>query len=99
MHLAAAVEPFPGVPRRAAVVIGGGREPIQFVQYPGQKVLSKVGTLPCCSRGGCWKYKQGDDCPHAIAFPDDDYAKCMADTSPTDVIDAINSYLVADGIR
>ena len=98
MHLAAAVETMPGVDRRAAVVLAGGREPVQFVQYPGQKVLCKVGSMPCCSRGGCWKYKQGFDCPKAVELPDDTYAQCMTDTKPSEVIDAINSYLVADGL-
>jgi ADP-heptose:LPS heptosyltransferase len=99
IHLAAAVECMPGVERRAAVVISGGREPVQFIQYPGQKVLCKVGSMPCCARGGCWKSKQGADCRFPVRAVDgDEYAKCMVETPASEVIEAISGYLRADGI-
>ena len=98
MHLAAAVE-TPTKNRRAAVIIAGGREPVQFTQYPGQRVLSKIGTLPCCGHGACFKYKQGHDCAYGVHSGESLYAKCMMQTSPTEVIEAIEGYLRADGIN
>jgi ADP-heptose:LPS heptosyltransferase len=56
MHLAAAVETPPGSPRgRPCVVIAGGREPPHFSAYPHHQYIHRVGALPCCDQGGCWK--------------------------------------------
>lgn len=56
MHLAAAVETKPGRPKnRACVVIAGGREPVQWEQYPHHRYLSMNGCMDCCNDGGCWK--------------------------------------------
>jgi hypothetical protein len=56
MHLAAAVETRPGMPRnRACVVVAGGREPSQWEAYPHHQFLHTNGALPCCDNGGCWK--------------------------------------------
>lgn len=56
MHLAAAVETAPGLPKnRACVVVAGGREPIQWVEYPHHQLIHTVGALKCCDDGGCWK--------------------------------------------
>jgi ADP-heptose:LPS heptosyltransferase len=56
MHLAAAVETAPGMPRnRPCVVIAGGREPPHFTAYPHHQYIHTVGALPCCDQGGCWK--------------------------------------------
>ena len=56
MHLAAAVETAPGMPRnRPCVVIAGGREPPHFTAYPYHQYIHTVGALRCCDHGGCWK--------------------------------------------
>ena len=53
MHVAAALD-------KPAVVIAGGREPVQWNAYPKQHYLHTVGTLPCSSiqgtvGGACWR--------------------------------------------
>ena len=48
MHVAAALE-------KPAIVIAGGREPVQWNAYPKQQYLHTVGMLPCCADGGCWR--------------------------------------------
>lgn len=62
MHLAAAVpvRPFDRAmrrraPKRAAVIIAGGREPSQWIAYEGHQVVHTNGMLPCCAVGGCGK--------------------------------------------
>jgi hypothetical protein len=56
MHLAAAVETKPGKPKnRAAVIISGGREPVQWEAYPYHRFLAVNGSLNCCDGGGCWR--------------------------------------------
>lgn len=68
MHLAAAVEPGPGQPpNRPCVVVAGGREPPHWEAYPQHQFIHKVGALPCCAHGGCWKTRTvalGDGEPH-----------------------------------
>lgn len=53
MHVAAALE-------KPAVVVAGGREPVQWNSYPRQQYLHTVGALPCSSAQGdvglaCWR--------------------------------------------
>jgi len=53
MHVAAALE-------KPAVIIAGGREPVQWNAYPKQHYLHTVGALPCqtargVSGGACWR--------------------------------------------
>ena len=56
MHLAAAVEVAPGMPKnRPCVVVAGGREPSQWEAYPHHQYLHTNGALRCCDHGGCWK--------------------------------------------
>jgi ADP-heptose:LPS heptosyltransferase len=56
MHLAAAIETKPGMPRnRACVVVAGGREPMQWEAYPHHQFIHTNGALMCCDNGGCWK--------------------------------------------
>lgn len=62
MHLASAVpvRPFDRsmrrrAPKRAAVIIAGGREPSQWIAYEGHQVIHTNGMLPCCAVGGCGK--------------------------------------------
>jgi ADP-heptose:LPS heptosyltransferase len=56
MHLAAAIETKPGMPKnRPCVVVAGGREPTQWEAYPHHQFLHTIGALRCCDNGGCWK--------------------------------------------
>jgi len=56
MHLAAAVEVKPGMPKhRPCVVVAGGREPMQWEAYPHHQYIHTNGALRCCDNGGCWK--------------------------------------------
>ena len=56
MHLAAAVETKPGMPKnRPCVVVAGGREPMQWEAYPHHQYIHTNGALRCCDNGGCWK--------------------------------------------
>lgn len=64
MHVAAAL----GKP---AVVIAGGREPVQWNAYPKQHYLHTVGALPCTSLQG----EQGVACWRARTLPLNDGAE------------------------
>jgi hypothetical protein len=106
MHLAAAVPTKPGKPpRRAAVVIAGGREPATWEKYEGHRFLENVGSLPCCQHGGCWisrcqpvgdgdfKDKPENRCKLPVVVGEDlSIPKCMQMIRPDDVIRAIESY-------
>ncbi len=67
MHLAAAVETKPTMPKnRPGVIIAGGREPMQWEAYPHHQFIHTNGALLCCDQGGCWKSRvkplgDGDD--------------------------------------
>jgi hypothetical protein len=104
MHLAAAVPRPPWQRRpRPCVVVAGGREPRTWYGYPTHRILETVGTLPCCSDGGCW---------HARTVPlndghDDRLCErvrnnapaCMLAIRPEQVILAIEQYLDSEGIE
>ena len=104
MHLAAAVETRPGLPRnRACVVVAGGREPAHWEAYTHHRFLSNNGALPCCEHGGCWKSRcqpvqDGDSkdenlCDNPVQVADDlRIPKCMEMFTANDVIRAIESY-------
>jgi ADP-heptose:LPS heptosyltransferase len=104
MHLAAAVpRPEWMVGLRPSVVVGGGREPVHWEQYPGHHYLHTVGALSCCATGGCWKSrtvplgdgdrKDRDLCeqPHA------GYPRCMWLIRPEDVIRAVERCVAGVG--
>jgi hypothetical protein len=101
MHLAAAVEVGPFMPRhRPCVVVAGGREPTQWEAYPHHQFLHRAGALPCCEHGGCWKSRvlplgDGDEkdlpenrCVDVI----DNLPRCMDLITTQDVIRAIEIY-------
>ena len=101
MHLAAAVETKPGMPsHRPCVVIAGGREPPHWTAYPHHQFLHRVGALPCCDDGGCWKSRtvplgDGDekDAPEALCVDViDDLPRCMAMILAAEVIQRIETY-------
>ncbi|HEV3345313.1 MAG TPA: glycosyltransferase family 9 protein [Pirellulales bacterium] len=105
MHLAAAVEPRPGRPRRSCVVVAGAREPVHWEQYPGHHFLHTIGSLPCCASDPCWRSRcqlvgDGDEkdrkemCERPIQVSSDlRIPECMELITPTDVIRAIERCL------
>ncbi|QBR01435.1 glycosyltransferase family 9 protein [Paraburkholderia pallida] len=108
MHLAAAVEVRPGMPKhRPCVVVAGGREPPHWEAYPHHQFLHRAGALRCCDDGGCWKsrvHALGDGSPQdrvenlcvatVGALP-----RCMDMISTDDVIRAIELYFVGGAIE
>jgi ADP-heptose:LPS heptosyltransferase len=101
MHLAAAVETKPGMPKnRPCVVVAGGREPPHFVAYPHHQFIHNVGALRCCDSGGCWKSRtkplgDGDekDLPDALCVDVvGDLPRCMHLITPEEVIRRIEAY-------
>jgi ADP-heptose:LPS heptosyltransferase len=101
MHLAAAVEVAPGMPRhRPCVVVAGGREPVQWEAYPHHQYLHRAGALRCCEHGGCWKSRvvplgDGDEkdlpenrCVDVVGT----LPRCMDLITAQDVIRAIEIY-------
>ena len=109
MHAAAAVPVPPGrPPRRACVVIAGGREPAHWEAYPTHRFLANNGSLRCCQQGGCWKsrcQKVGDGvrkdkedlCEQPVFLRHDlCIPRCMDMIRPADVIGAVETYY-ADG--
>jgi ADP-heptose:LPS heptosyltransferase len=101
MHLAAAVEVKPGMPKnRPCVVIAGGREPPHFTAYPHHQFIHTVGALRCCDNGGCWKARtvplgDGDrkDEPDQLCVDVvGDLPKCMDMISAEEVIGRVRMY-------
>jgi len=101
MHLAAAVETRPGMPRnRPCVVVAGGREPPHWEAYPHHQFIHRAGALRCCEQGGCWKSRgvplgDGDekDLPqHCCVDVVGALPRCMDLITPADVIRAIEIY-------
>lgn len=101
MHLAAAVETKPGMPKhRPCVVVAGGREPFQWEAYPQHQFIHNNGSLWCCQEGGCWKSRtkplgDGDDkdkpenlCSEVVK----DLPRCMDMITAEEVIRRIRIY-------
>ncbi len=93
----------PGAPLRPCVVLAGGREPAHWERYPGMRFLENVGSLPCCSYGGCWRsraHKIGDGdkkdtehlCLNPVQHGDWTFARCQEMLTPTMISDAILDY-------
>ena len=96
MHVAAALE-------KPAIVIAGGREPVQWNAYPKQHYLHTVGTLSCSTPqghvgGACWRSRTvplGDN-----AFLDKDTCErpvggtpeCMTMIHPEEVAEVVLRY-------
>jgi ADP-heptose:LPS heptosyltransferase len=101
MHLAAAVEVRPGMPRhRPCVVVAGGREPPHWEAYPYHQFIHRAGALLCCEAGGCWKSRvfplgDGDEkdlpencCSDVVGT----LPRCMHMITAADVIRAVEIY-------
>ena len=108
MHLAAAVEVKPGMPKnRPCVVVAGGREPPHWEAYPHHQFIHTVGALRCCDDGGCWKARtvpvgDGDEkdrdenrCVDVVK----DLPRCMHMITATDVIRRIELYFSGGAVR
>lgn len=106
MHLSAAVESKHGLPNRPAVIIAGGREPVQWEAYPHHRFIAINGAMKCCDNGGCWKSRcqlvgDGDVkdtenvCLEPVEIktnPPIRIPKCMDMIKSDDVIRAIQMY-------
>jgi ADP-heptose:LPS heptosyltransferase len=101
MHLAAAVETRPGMPKnRPCVVVAGGREPPHWEAYSHHQFIHRAGALSCCDHGGCWKSRavplgDGDekDLPeHCCVDVVGTLPRCMDLITPADVVRAIEVY-------
>ena len=101
MHLAAAIEVKPGMPRsRACVVVAGGREPAHWEAYPDHQFIATNGLLPCCSNGGCWKARttplgdgdERDEAEHLCVRVTHGLPRCMDMISAEEVIRRIEGY-------
>lgn len=100
MHLAAALD-------RPAIVIAGGREPVQWNAYPKQHYLHTIGALPCVTPqeeggGGCWRsrtimlgdsaFLDKDLCLHPCGTMVEPVPKCMTLISPAAVSELVLRY-------
>lgn len=108
MHLAAAVEVKPGMPKnRPCVVVAGGREPPHWEAYPHHQFIHTVGALRCCDNGGCWKARtvplgDGDEKDEADSLCVDvvgSLPRCMHMITPDDVIRRIETYFAGGALR
>lgn len=91
MHLAAAYE-------KPAIVIAGGREPVQWNAYPKQHYIHTIGQLDCCESGGCWKSRVvplGDNAfldSSLCKYPIDNIPKCMTLISSSRIIELVREF-------
>jgi hypothetical protein len=96
MHVAAALQ-------KPAVVIAGGREPVQWNAYPNQHYLHTVGALPCVSVQGevgaaCWRTRTvplGDNSvldTNTCQRPVDGIPECMRLIGPDEVASVVLRY-------
>lgn len=108
MHLAAAVETAPGMPKnRPCVVVAGGREPPQWAAYPHHQFIHTVGALRCCDNGGCWKSRtvplgDGDEKDHPDQLCVDvvgTLPRCMDMITADEVIRRIELYFTGGAVH
>jgi len=108
MHLAAAVDVRPQMPKsRPCVVVAGGREPPHWEAYPHHQFLHRAGALRCCDDGGCWKSRvvplgdgdERDRLEHRCVDVVGPLPRCMDMIAATDVIRAIELYFEGGAIR
>lgn len=96
MHVVAALE-------KPAIIIAGGREPVQWNAYPRQHFLHRVGVLPCTTSqgdagGACWRSRViplGDGSPldkDTCLRPVDGIPECMRMVTPEEVVGLVLRY-------
>lgn len=107
MHLAAAVETRPEMPRhRPCVVVAGGREPPHWEAYPHHQFLHRAGALRCCEHGGCWRSRavplgdgdEKDSAEHCCIDLVGTLPRCMDLITAEDAIRAIEVYFEGGAI-
>jgi ADP-heptose:LPS heptosyltransferase len=107
MHLAAAVDVRPGMPKnRPCVVVAGGREPPHWEAYPHHQYLHRTGALLCCDDGGCWKSRvrplgdgdERDRLEHRCVDVVGSLPRCMDLIAPSDVIRAVECYFAGGAL-
>jgi glycosyltransferase involved in cell wall biosynthesis len=108
MHMAAAIETKPGMPKnRPCVVVAGGREPAQWEAYPHHQYIHTNGALFCCDQGGCWKSRtvpigDGDERDHSSELCVNvagHLPRCMDMITTEEVIRRIEFYFNGGAIR
>ncbi len=108
MHLAAAIEVRPGMPKnRPCVVVAGGREPPHWEAYPHHQFLHRAGALACCDDGGCWKARvvalgdgdEKDRLEHRCVDVVGTLPRCMDMITAADVIRSIELYFEGGATR
>lgn len=88
---------------RPYVCIAGGREPVQWLQYPMQTTFHSVGRYDCCRDRACWKSRTvplgdgGEQDGSLCSLPvvdaaGDSVPRCLFDIDPAEVARAILSY-------
>ncbi len=102
MHIMGAME-------KPYVCLAGGREPLPWEYYPTSTMMSTVGSLPCCRRGGCWKSRtvaleDGDEkdkslCELPIFGGEDTIPKCMAMISPEEAARAVEKFYLGGVLK
>jgi ADP-heptose:LPS heptosyltransferase len=87
MHVAAALE-------KPAIILAGGREPVQWNAYPKQHYIHTIGILPCC-KTPCWKSRVeplNDGSPHDNSLcerPIAGFPECMTSIKPNEIVTLI----------
>lgn len=108
MHLAAAIETKPPLHgARPCVVIAGGREPAHWEAYPNHQFIHNNGSMPCSSRGGCWKNRhkalgdgdRRDSLASRCLNVSNDLPRCMDLITAEDVIRRIEYYFQGGALR
>lgn len=91
-HLAAAF-------KKPCIILAGAREPVTFIKYNNQTVLSTQGWLPCGDKNACWggqikgKKLFLREVKDICANPIQETPLCMWLISPQMVIAALDGYL------
>ena len=68
-----------------SVTLAGGREPAGLTAYPGREVISIVGQLSCCRRGGCHHshFSGENSCNRHVTVDGDTIPTCQCMTMIT----------------
>lgn len=75
-----------GWEKRPSIIIAGGRECSQLIQYNSNFILNTIGKLKCCEQHGCLKR---NDCLNFVPTKMGVAPKCMTMITPEEVADII----------
>jgi hypothetical protein len=91
------------------IALLGGREPVNWTQYPLQTTLHTLGQLPCCSQRACWRSRvillhdqHPNDkllCEFPVLEMQRPVGKCMALIKPTWPISAIEAWYEGHSLK